>query len=53
MFPTEESSTTRVVLTEYSQYYVSQPLVYNSVHGSAAFILASLENEILYSEDRI
>lgn len=30
-----------------SQYYVTQPIVPNSVLGSAAFILASLEVEIL------
>ncbi|THC87031.1 hypothetical protein EYZ11_013523 [Aspergillus tanneri] len=27
-------------------YYVHQPLLYNSVHGSASFVLASLEHEI-------
>lgn len=31
----------------YLQYYVTQPIVPNSVLGSAAFILASLEVEIL------
>ncbi|PLB48517.1 cell wall glycosyl hydrolase YteR [Aspergillus steynii IBT 23096] len=29
------------------EYYVNQPLLYNSVHGSAAFVLASLEHEML------
>ncbi|KAJ5111619.1 hypothetical protein N7532_002154 [Penicillium argentinense] len=29
------------------EYYVSQPLLYNSVHGTAAFVLASLEQEML------
>lgn len=29
------------------QYYVSQPIKYNSVLGSAAYILASLEIERL------
>jgi hypothetical protein len=29
------------------QYYVGQPIVYNSVLGSAAFVLASLEYERL------
>ncbi|EEA24146.1 hypothetical protein TMatcc_007223 [Talaromyces marneffei ATCC 18224] len=28
------------------QYYVMQPLLFDSVHGSASFVLASLENEI-------
>ncbi len=32
-----------------SQYYVSQPILYNSVLGSAAFVLASLEYERLDS----
>ncbi|KAE8375702.1 Six-hairpin glycosidase-like protein [Aspergillus bertholletiae] len=27
------------------EYYVHQPLLYNSLHGSAAFILASVEHE--------
>lgn len=31
------------------QYYISQPILYNSVLGSGAFILASLENEIYIS----
>jgi rhamnogalacturonyl hydrolase YesR len=30
-----------------SQYYISQPLLYNSVLGSGAFVLASLEHELL------
>ncbi|KAJ5376591.1 hypothetical protein N7509_013477 [Penicillium cosmopolitanum] len=29
------------------EYYVSQPLLYNSVHGTAAFVHASLEQEML------
>jgi hypothetical protein len=29
------------------QYYVTRPLVYNSVLGSSAFVLASLEAEML------
>ncbi|KAK2799159.1 hypothetical protein FQN51_007128 [Onygenales sp. PD_10] len=29
------------------EYYVKQPLLYNSVHGTAAFILASVEHEML------
>jgi hypothetical protein len=29
------------------QYYVGQPLLYDSVLGSAAFVLASLEYERL------
>ncbi|KAI9039793.1 cell wall glycosyl hydrolase YteR [Aspergillus affinis] len=29
------------------EYYVNQPLLYNSVHGTAAFVLASLEHEML------
>ncbi|RAO68568.1 uncharacterized protein BHQ10_004580 [Talaromyces amestolkiae] len=28
------------------EYYVTQPLLYDSVHGSASFVLASLENEM-------
>ncbi|KAH8703502.1 putative cell wall glycosyl hydrolase YteR [Talaromyces proteolyticus] len=28
------------------EYYVTQPLLFNSVHGSASFVLASLEHEI-------
>ncbi|EED17831.1 cell wall glycosyl hydrolase YteR, putative [Talaromyces stipitatus ATCC 10500] len=28
------------------EYYVTQPLLFNSVHGSASFVLASLENEM-------
>ncbi|OJJ33583.1 hypothetical protein ASPWEDRAFT_114625 [Aspergillus wentii DTO 134E9] len=28
------------------EYYITQPLLYNSVHGTAAFVLASLEHEI-------
>ncbi|KAJ5238590.1 hypothetical protein N7468_003209 [Penicillium chermesinum] len=28
------------------EYYISQPLLYNSVHGAAAFVQASLEREI-------
>lgn len=31
----------------FAQYYVSQPIKYNSVLGSAAYILASLEIEHL------
>ncbi|CRG91272.1 hypothetical protein PISL3812_08320 [Talaromyces islandicus] len=27
-------------------YYVNQPILYDSVHGSASFVLASLENEL-------
>lgn len=27
------------------QYYVNQPLAYDSLHGIAAFTLASLEHE--------
>jgi rhamnogalacturonyl hydrolase YesR len=34
-------------LTYQSQYYVGQPLLYDSVLGSAAFVLASLEYERL------
>ncbi|KAI1294519.1 Six-hairpin glycosidase-like protein [Xylaria venustula] len=30
------------------EYYVSQPILYNSVLGSAAYVLASLESERLY-----
>ncbi|CAI7625025.1 unnamed protein product [Penicillium manginii] len=29
------------------EYYVSQPLLYNSIHGTAAFVQASLEQEML------
>ncbi|KAJ5259464.1 hypothetical protein N7478_012445 [Penicillium angulare] len=29
------------------EYYVSQPLLYNSVHGTAAFVQASIEQEML------
>ncbi|KAJ5455681.1 uncharacterized protein N7458_003945 [Penicillium daleae] len=29
------------------EYYTSQPLLYNSVHGTASFILASLEHEMV------
>ena len=28
------------------QYYVSQPILYNSLIGSSAFVLASVEIEI-------
>ncbi|KAE8154435.1 Six-hairpin glycosidase-like protein [Aspergillus avenaceus] len=28
------------------EYYVNQPLLYDSVHGSASFVLASLEHEM-------
>ncbi|OKL60587.1 hypothetical protein UA08_04012 [Talaromyces atroroseus] len=35
-----------LVANENDQYYVTQPLLFNSVHGSASFVLASLENEM-------
>ncbi|KAF5858939.1 hypothetical protein ETB97_003542 [Aspergillus alliaceus] len=34
------------------EYYVHQPLLYNSVHGSASFILASLEHEVAANVSR-